>query len=215
MFITKSSLSRRTVLKTMGTTLALPLLDAMVPALTPTARTAATTRRFGGVRADGERPGHWTPATNGVGFEFSPILKPIEKFRDHVNVVSSLDRPPSTHAVSAGTWLTGSAPKRTEAEDFRNGTSLDQIVANKIGQETVFPSIQIATEDLTGYVGACEHRLQLRLLNTISWKSPTQPIPLETNPRAVFERMFGPARWKSASSGCSRTVAFSTRLPET
>ena len=87
MFITKSSLSRRTVLKAMGTTLALPLLDAMVPALTPIARTAAApTRRFGAVFVPmGERPSHWTPATKGAGFEFSPILKPIEKFRDHVN----------------------------------------------------------------------------------------------------------------------------------
>ena len=112
MFITKSSMSRRTVLKGLGTTLALPLLDAMVPALTPTARTAAAPiRRFGAVFVPmGERPSHWTPATSGKAFEFSPILKPIEKFRDHVNVVSNVDRPPQgTHAVSAGTWLTGSA----------------------------------------------------------------------------------------------------------
>jgi hypothetical protein len=194
MFITKSSMSRRTVLKGLGTTFALPLLDAMVPALTPTVRTAAApTKRFGAVFVPmGERPSHWTPATKGANFEFSPILKPIEKFRDHVNVVSNLDRPPQgTHAVSTATWLTGSAPKRTEAEDFRNGTSLDQIIASKIGQDTVFPAIEIATEDFTGYVGACDTGYSCAYMNTIAWKSPTQPIPLETNPRAVFERLFG------------------------
>jgi hypothetical protein len=194
MFITKSSLSRRTVLKGLGTTFALPLLDAMVPALTRTSLTAATpTKRFGAIFVPmGERPSHWTPATKGVGFEFSPILKPIEKFRDHVNVVSNLDRPlQGTHAVSTGTFLTGSQPKRTEAEDFVNGTSLDQIIARKIGQDTVYPSLEIGTEDFTGYVGACDVGYSCAYMNTLSWKSPTQPIPLETNPRVVFERMFG------------------------
>ncbi len=139
MFITKQSLPRRTVLRGLGATLALPLLDAMVPALTPTVRTAAApTRRFGAVFVPmGERPSHWTPATTGAGFEFSPILKPLEPFRDAVTVVSGLDRPlAGTHAVSTGTWLTGAAPKRTEAEDFIANTSLDQILANQIGRDT-------------------------------------------------------------------------------
>jgi hypothetical protein len=194
MFISRKAIPRRAMLRGLGATLALPLLDAMVPALTRTSLTAAApTKRFGAVFVPmGERPSHWTPATNGVGFEFSPILKPIEKFRDHVNVVSNVDRPPQgTHAVSTATWLTGSAPKRTEAEDFFNGTSLDQIIANRIGQDTVFPSLEIATEDFTGYVGACDTGYSCAYMNTIAWKSPTQPIPLETNPRAVFERMFG------------------------
>jgi hypothetical protein len=194
MFITKTSLSRRTVLRGLGATLALPLLDAMVPALTPTVRTAALpTRRFGAIFVPmGERPSHWTPATTGVGFEFSPILKPIESFRDSIVVVSNVDRPlQGTHAVSTGTWLTGSAPKRTEAEDFIAGTSLDQIIANRIGADTVFPSLQIATEDFTGYVGACDVGYSCAYMNTISWKTPTSPMPLETNPRVVFERMFG------------------------
>jgi hypothetical protein len=194
MFITKTSLSRRTVLRGMGASLALPLLDAMVPALTPTARTAAApARRFGAVFVPmGERPSHWTPATSGVGFEFSPILKPIEAFRDQIVVVSNIDRPlAGTHAVSTGTWLTGSAPKRTEAEDFIAGTSLDQIVAAAIGRETVFPSLEIGTEDFTGYVGACDVGYSCAYMNTISWKTPTTPMPMETNPRVVFERLFG------------------------
>jgi hypothetical protein len=194
MFVTKAALSRRTVLRGMGATLALPLLDAMVPALTPTVGTAAApVRRFGAVFVPmGERPSHWTPSTTGVGFEFSPILKPIEPFRDQVIVVSNADRPlAGTHAVSTGTWLTGSAPKRTEAEDFVAGTSLDQIIAGRIGRDTVFPSIEIGTEDFTGYVGACDVGYSCAYMNTIAWKTPTTPMPMETNPRVVFERMFG------------------------
>lgn len=194
MFVSKKALSRRTMLRGMGATLALPLLDAMVPALTATVKTAAApTRRFGAIFVPmGERPSHWTPATTGVGFELSPILKPLEPFRDSMIVVSSLDRPlQGTHAVSSGTWLTGTAPKRTEAEDFIAGTSLDQIIAKQIGGDTVFPSLEIATEDLTGYVGACDVGYSCAYMNTISWKTPTTPMPLETNPRVVFERLFG------------------------
>jgi hypothetical protein len=194
MFITRKSLPRRTILRGLGATLALPLLDAMVPAMTPALRgAAAPTRRFGAIFVPmGERPSHWTPATTGAGFEFSPILKPIETFRDSITVVSNLDRPlQGTHAVSSGTWLTGSAPKRTEAEDFLAGTSLDQVIAGRIGGDTVFPSIEIATEDLTGYVGACDVGYSCAYMNTISWKTPTSPMPLETNPRVVFERFFG------------------------
>jgi len=194
MFITKSSVSRRTVLRGIGATLSLPLLDAMVPALTRTALTAATpTKRFGAIFVPmGERPSHWTPPTTGNGFEFSSILKPLEKFRDYVNVVSNIDRPlQGTHAVSTGTWLTGAAPKRTEAEDFIAGTSLDQIIARQIAKDTVFPSIEIATEDQSGYVGACDVGYSCAYMSTISWQSPTAPMPMETNPRVVFERMFG------------------------
>jgi len=193
-FVTRRSIPRRTMLRGLGATLALPLLDAMVPALTVTARTAAApTRRFGAVFIPmGERPSHWTPKTTGRDFEFSPILQPLESFRDSLTVVSNVDRPlQGTHAVSSGTWLTGSAPKRTEAEDFVAGTSLDQIIAKEIGRDTVFTSLEIGTEDLTGYVGACDVGYSCAYMNTISWKSPTTPMPLETNPRVVFERMFG------------------------
>jgi hypothetical protein len=194
MFITRTSMSRRTALRGLGATLALPLLDAMVPALTPAVRTAAApVRRFGAIFVPmGERPSHWTPATTGAGFEFSPILEPLAPFRDSIIVVSNLDRPlQGTHAVSSGTWLTGSAPKRTEAEDFLAGTSLDQVIARQIGKDTVFPSLEIGTEDLTGYVGACDVGYSCAYMNTIAWKSPTTPMPLECNPRVVFERMFG------------------------
>jgi len=194
MFITKASLSRRTVLRGLGATFALPLLDAMVPALTPAKLTAAApVRRFGAMFVPmGERPSHWTPTTTGVDFEFSPILKPVEKFRDQLTVVTNVDRPlQGTHAVSTATYLTGTQPKRTEAEDFLAGTSLDQMIAKQIGGDTVYPSIELGTEDFTGYVGACDVGYSCAYMNTLSWKSPTQPLPIETNPRVVFERMFG------------------------
>ena len=140
----------------------------------------------------GERPSHWTPTTTGAGFEFSPILKPLEPFRDYVTVVSNIDRPPAgTHAVSTGTWLTGarrSAPRPRTSSPARRSIRSSPA---KIGRDTVFPSLEIATEDLTGYVGACDVGYSCAYMNTISWKSPTTPMPMETNPRVVFERMFG------------------------
>ena len=150
MFITKLSLPRRTFLRGMGATLALPLLEAMVPAMSAATRTPAP-KRFGAVFVPmGERPSHWTPKNTGVGFEFSPILKPIESFRDQITVISNLDRPlQGTHAVSTATWLTGTVPKRTEAEDFVAGTSLDQLIARSIGGDAVFPSLEICTENQT------------------------------------------------------------------
>src|SRR5215831_3271863 len=194
MFITKTSLSRRAVLRGMGATLALPFLDAMAPAATALARTAAApTMRLGAVFIPmGERPGFWTPKTTGAGFEISPILKPLEAFKDSLVVVSNCDRPSGgTHAVSTATWLTGSSPKRTEAEDFLAGISLDQVIAQKIGGDTVFPSIEISTEDQAGYIGACDVGYSCTYMSTISWKGPTTPLPMERNPRVVFERLFG------------------------
>jgi hypothetical protein len=195
MFITKASLPRRTFLRGVGVTLALPLLESMVPALTATVRTAANPRRRVGFVyiPNGAILEQWTPATSGPGFEITPILKPLEPFRDSLVVVSNVARvePNNNHAVSSACWLTGVAPRRTDGPDFEAGTTLDQIVAKEIGQDTVFPSLEVATEDFSGLVGACDPGYSCAYMNTLSWQSPTTPLPMEINPRVVFDRMFG------------------------
>jgi Protein of unknown function (DUF1552) len=193
MFISRMALPRRTVLRGLGATLALPLLDAMVPALTQTVKTAANPpRRFGAVFVPlGERPGFWTPTTVGSNFEFTPILKPIEKFREHVTVVSELCDPLDGHATTVSAWLSGALPKKTFAEDVYSGETVDQVIARKIGQETPLPSLELATEDFTGYIGGCDTQYSCAYMNTISWSSATTPVPMEINPRVVFERLFG------------------------
>jgi hypothetical protein len=196
MFITRLSLPRRTLLRGLGATVALPFLEAMVPAMTATAQTAAARpRRWGAVFfPNGAIMEQWNPASVGVGFEFSSNLQPLERFRDSIVVVSNLTRAGTTagdHAVSAAGWLTGVYAKRTEAEDVRANTTIDQIVARQIGQETPFPSLELATDDFSGYVGACTVGFSCVYANTLCWSSPTTPLPMEINPRVVFERLFG------------------------
>jgi len=197
MFVTKRSLPRRTFLSGMGAVVGLPLLEAMVPAFTALAQSAAKPRpRFGAVYfPNGAIIEQWIPDQVGKGFEFKPILKPLESFKDSMVIVSNLTRshPGSQvgdHAVSAAGFLTGVWPKRTEAEDVFANTSIDQVVAQQIGQETPFPSLEVATEDFTGYVGACSPGFNCAYLNTISWRTPSTPLPMDINPRVVFERMF-------------------------
>jgi hypothetical protein len=197
MFITKKALPRRTFLRGMGVTLGLPLLDSMVPSLTAITRTAANPpRRLGCVYVPhGKIMEQWTPATAGAGFEITPILKPLEPFRNSMVVVSNLLRPEAgfdtNHAGAPASWLTGVAPKRTDGPDFRLGPSVDQIVAEAIGQDTVFPSLEVATEDHTALVGSCAPGYSCAYANTLAWKTPTTPLPMEINPRALFERLFG------------------------
>ena len=200
MFLTKKAVSRRTVLRGAGAAVALPFLDAMVPAFVPEAKAAAMPAlRFGVVYVpNGEIMQQWIPTTVGKGFEFSPILKPLEPFKDSVVLVNNLTRshPGSVigdHAVSAAGFLTGVWPKRTEAEDVLANKTIDQVVASKIGQDTPLPSLEVATEDFTGYVGACSPGFSCAYMNTISWSTPTTPLPMETDPRTVFERLFGRA----------------------
>jgi hypothetical protein len=189
MFIAKRSLSRRTLLRSVSAAIALPILDSMSPAATPV---ATVPKRFGVVFVPlGERPGYWTPAKTGPDFEFTPILKPLEQFRNSLTVVSELCDPLDGHAVTVAAWLSGSIPKRTIAEDVHAGTTVDQLVAKQIGQDTVYPSIELATEDFTGYIGGCDPAYACAYMNTLSWRTPTEPLPMEINPRVVFERMFG------------------------
>jgi hypothetical protein len=198
MFVHKTALARRRVLKGIGAALALPLLDAMVPALTPTVTTAAAPRkRLGCVYIPhGAIMDRWTPASAGSNFEFTPILKPLEPFRASLNIVTNLTRPEqggidTNHAGAPASWLAGVPPKRTAGPDYSLGMTLDQLVARKIGQETTFPSIELATEDFTGLVGDCAPGFSCAYMNTLSWQSETAPLPMEINPRMVFERLFG------------------------
>src|SRR5215471_20252987 len=155
MFTMRKHLSRRAVLRGMGATVALPFLEAMVPALTPVAKTAASPlMRFAVVFVPlGERPGYWTPTKAGTDFEFTPILKSLEPYRKSVTVISELCDPLDGHAVTVAAWLSGSVPFRTIAENVKAGTTIDQVIASKIGQETPLPSLELATEDFTGWIG--------------------------------------------------------------
>ena len=136
----------------------------------------------------------WTPAAEGANFEFTPLLKPLEPFRSQLTVVSNLAGPPDgggQHAGSSASWLNGVSAKKTEAEDVRAGVTVDQMIARKIGQDTTFPSLELATEDLTTLIGACDSGFSCTYINTLCWSTPTTPLPMEINPRVVFERMFG------------------------
>ncbi len=197
-FVSKKAVSRRRVLRGAGVAISLPLLDAMFPALAPLAKAAAAPKmRFGAVYfPNGAIMQQFTPKTVGMGFEFTPILKPLEPFGTNLTIVTNLTRshPGSQvgdHAVSAAGFLTGVWPKRTEAEDVYANTTIDQVVAKQIGQDTPLPSLELATEDFTGYVGGCSPGFSCAYMNTISWSSPKTPLPMETNPRSVFERVFG------------------------
>ena len=200
MFITKKSLPRRTFLRGVGVTVSLPLLEAMVPAMTALAQTAATpVRRFGAVYVPhGSLLSEWTPKTVGLGYEMTPILKPLEPFRNQMVVLSGLSAGATVlnggHAVAPASYLTGNIqPKQTESSDVFASVTVDQLMAKAIGQDTLFPSLEVATEDFATSIGACDTGYSCTYMNTISWAGPTSPLPMETNPRAVFERMFGGA----------------------
>ena len=197
MFVTKKHLPRRTFLKGVGVSLALPLLDSMIPARTLLAQTAGKPLpRLGFVYVPhGAIMDKWTPATEGAGFEFTPILKPLEPFRDRLNVVSGLGHraadTTAVHSLSPTTWLSGVRPKATQGVDAFAGVTADQVAAQQIGQDTVLPSMELATEDHSGLIGSCDRDYGCIYMNTLSWRTPTTPMPMEINPRKVFERMFG------------------------
>jgi hypothetical protein len=194
MFITKKHLSRRTFLRGAGVAVALPLLDSMIPAATALAQTAAAPRpRMGFLYLPhGAIMDQWTPATEGRDFEFTPILKPLEKYRKQVTVVSGLENRaailPPVHAIQPGTWLSCVTPRETQ-EPY-GGVTVDQMAAAHIGQDTPFPSIEIATETRGGG-GACDRNFGCSYGGTISFRTPTTPLPMEGDPRRLFERLFG------------------------
>ncbi|HVJ31435.1 MAG TPA: DUF1552 domain-containing protein, partial [Gammaproteobacteria bacterium] len=191
-FLTGKRLSRRHILRGVGAGLALPLLDAMLPAARAIAQDTVAPKRFGAVFVPhGERPGFWNPATVGAGFEPSVILQPLAPHLDELTIVSQLANPIAGHGVTVASWLSGTVPKRTVAEDVRAGKTIDQVIADKIGRDTVFKSIEAATEDFTGYIGGCDPAYACAYFNTLAWRSETEPLPMEINPRNLFERLFG------------------------
>ena len=192
-FITKKHLSRRTLLRGAGTALALPLLDAMIPAATAQ---PAITPRLGAIYfPHGATMDKWTPATLGTGFEFTEILKPLEPYREYVNIISGLSLPlaygtdasaGANHTRSSAVFLSGAEPGKGAQASL--GKTMDQIAADHIGQDTPLPSLELGIEDGSLSCGAglsCAYR------NTISWQSATSPLPMENNPQIVFERLFG------------------------
>jgi hypothetical protein len=191
-FLTGKSVSRRQILRGVGAGLALPMLDAMLPAARAIAQETVAPKRFGAVFVPhGERPGFWNPATVGANFQPSVILEPLRPHLDELTIVSQLANPIAGHGVTVASWLSGTVPKRTVAEDVRAGKTIDQVIADKIGRDTVFRSIEAATEDFTGYIGGCDPAYACAYFNTLAWRSETEPLPMEINPRNLFERMFG------------------------
>src|ERR1700674_323389 len=199
MFITKKHLARRTFLRGAGVTLALPLLDSMVPAQTALKKTAASpVRRFVGIwHPHGAAPGDWSPLQEGPDFDFSFITKPLEPFRDRVVLISGLDmtdamattdEPGGDHARGAF-LLSGTRPRRNAVSPYL-GVTVDQLIAKKYGRDTILESIQLGVEDV-GNFGNCNWGYSCAYTNCISWASPTEPLPTEVNPRVAFERLFG------------------------
>jgi hypothetical protein len=197
MFITKKHLSRRTVLRGAGAAIALPLLDAMIPAGTALAQTAAAPRaRLGFFYfPHGAIMNKWTPAAAGKDFELTPILTPLAKYKDQMTIVSNLRNTAAegagVHATSPGTWLSCASPFTVDPNDPNYGISADQIAAQRLGQDTPFPSLELCTEVKASSAGACDANLGCGYGSTISFRARTQPLPMEHNPRKLFFRMFG------------------------
>ena len=196
MMISRKALPRRTVLRGIGTTLALPLLDGMVPALTALSRTAAQpVKRLGVVYVpNGIVMEQWTPAAAGAGFEMTPTLQPLAPFRDRLLVVSGLSNkgPDNVHETGATGFLTGVPPRRTQGSELGAGVSVDQVVAGETARHTQLASLELALESGDD-VGTCGAGYTCAYTNTICWRSATTPLPMETNPRTVFERLLGDA----------------------
>ncbi|HKQ40420.1 MAG TPA: DUF1552 domain-containing protein, partial [Verrucomicrobiae bacterium] len=194
MIITKKALPRRTFLRGVGATLALPLLDAMIPAATVWAKTPAKpVRRLGFVFMPmGCDHTRWTPPGETLN-ELSPILSSLEPVKEQVTVISNLELQnayPGSHATSNSAFLSAAKAKLTESTDYYLGTTVDQIAAQNIGQETQLPSLELAM-DFLQVVGQCDNGYACAYQNNLSWSSPTTPLPAEAHPRIVFESLFG------------------------
>jgi Protein of unknown function (DUF1552) len=211
MFITKKHISRRTVLRGLGATVALPLLDSMVPAQTPLRKTAASPRTrlaaiemvhgSAGSTIDGAAKHYWSPVKEGADFDLTLSLSSLEPYREYLTIVSDTDlnnaaasspaEEGADHTRSSAVFLTAAHPKMTEGADIFLGPSIDQLYAQKHGQDTPLPSLQLCIENVGSLSGACGYGYSCVYVNTISWSSPTTPLPMELDPRVAFERLFG------------------------
>ncbi len=203
MIVTRKALSRRSVLRGLGVSLALPALDSMTPAFAaPAVRPVRLAFLYHPVGMIMDR---WTPAAKGEGFAFTPTMKPLEAFRENITILTGLAQVqgralgdgPGDHAREGATWLTGVHPKRSET-DIGCGISADQMAARELGKSTELASLEIALE-APGLAGACDQNYSCAYTNTVSWKTPTTPLPMEPSPRAVFERLFGDGATDPAS----------------
>lgn len=210
MFLTKKRISRRTVLRGLGSVVALPFLESMVPAQTPIRATAASPKsRFAAIEVvhgcagstpHGNDIALWRPSKEGADFDFGRIVEPLEPFRDYVTIASNTDcagadsmvpeEVGADHFRNAAVFLTAAHPKQTVGADVYCGTSIDQIYAQRHGQDTPLPSIQLCTEVMDAS-GSCAYKYSCVYMDTISWSSPTTPLPMVYNPRAAFEEIFG------------------------
>ena len=193
MFVTKKHLSRRTVLRGLGATVALPLLDAMIPARTALAQTAANPLpRMGFIYfPHGAIMDKWTPAQDGTAFDLPPILQALEPFKRQLTVVTGLENKHAngpTHAITPGTWMSSVSPR--VSHDPYGGVTADQIAAEHIGQDTPLPSLEVASEEAVGG-GACDRNYGCSYGATISFRTPSTPLPMEFNPRKLFQKLFG------------------------
>ena len=216
MIVTRMALPRRTILRGLGATLALPLLDSMVPALTATAQTPAQAPlRFGVVYVpNGMVMQEWTPAQEGAGFAFPAAMKPLEPFRDRITVLSGLaNNPPAAAATGAGVharastrFLTNIPPKRSDTSEVEAGVSVDQLIAQTLGDQTQLASLEVAIEG-RDLAGSCDIGFSCAYTNTIAWRGPSTPLPMENDPRVLFERMFGGS---GSTDRAARTVQIAT-----
>jgi hypothetical protein len=206
MIVTKKALARRTFLRGLGTTLAIPFLDAMVPALKAGTAAKASVRTAFVYVPNGIIMKDWTPAAEGAGYEFMPAMKALEPFRENMLVLSGLAQVngralgdgAGDHARAGATWLTGVHPKKTEV-DIHAGVSADQMLARELGKQTQLGSLEVGLES-PSLAGDCDSGYSCAYTNTISWRNPTTPMPVEVNPRAVFERMFGDGETTDAAA---------------
>jgi hypothetical protein len=195
MFITKKHLSRRTFLRGAGVTVGLPLLDAMIPAWTALAQTAASPKPHMGFMylPHGAIMDQWTPVADGKTFELTPILKPFAPFQKQLTIISGLENKPAiappVHALNPATWLSCVTPR--EGQEPYGGVTVDQIAAAHLGQDTPLPSLEVSTEGRGGNGGACDRSYGCSYSATVSFRTPTTPLPMEADPRKLFERLFG------------------------